>query len=78
MGSLYNTTEDMHTQGCTDDLALLVTENFLSTISELMQRVLNIVQSWCRDEELSVYPEKVELVLFTKRKKVEGLWNLLY
>jgi hypothetical protein len=65
--------EGQHTQFYTDDLALFITVKSSSTVSELMQRVLNILQSWCRAEELSVNPDKTELVLFTKRKKVDGL-----
>jgi hypothetical protein len=44
--------EGLYTHGCTDDLALLRTGKFCSTVSELMQRTLNIVQSWCRAEEV--------------------------
>jgi hypothetical protein len=37
--------EGLYTQGYADDLALLITGKFPSTVSELMQRALNIVQS---------------------------------
>jgi hypothetical protein len=37
-----------------------------------MQKVLNTGQNWCRAEELSVRPDKRELVLFAKRKKWMG------
>jgi hypothetical protein len=57
------------TQGHADDLALLVNRKFPSTVSELMQRALNIIQSCCRAEELSANPDKTKLMLFTKRKK---------
>jgi hypothetical protein len=33
----------LYTQGYVDDLALLITGKFLSTVSELMQRALNVV-----------------------------------
>jgi hypothetical protein len=36
-----------------------------------MQRVLNTVKSWCRVEKLSVNPNKIELVLFTKTKTAD-------
>jgi hypothetical protein len=36
-----------------------------------MQKALNIVQCYCRAEELSVCPDKMELLLFTERKKVD-------
>jgi hypothetical protein len=40
--------ECLYTQGYTDDLALLTTGKFPSTVPELMLRALNIVQRWCR------------------------------
>jgi hypothetical protein len=57
-------------EGYTYDLALLITGKFPSTGSELMQRAQNIVHRWCREQ--SVYSDKMEIVLFTKKKKVEG------
>jgi hypothetical protein len=40
--------EDPYTQGCDDDLASMITGKSQSTVSQLMQRALNIVQSWWR------------------------------
>jgi hypothetical protein len=35
--------EDLYIQGYVDDLALMITGKFLSTVSELIQKFLNIV-----------------------------------
>jgi hypothetical protein len=61
--------EDLYIQGYADDLALMITGKFLSTVSELIQKFLNIVQNSCRAGQLSVSPDKMELVCFPKRKK---------
>lgn len=59
--------EGSYTQGYVDDLALLITRIFPTTVSELMQRALNTIQSWCRAKVLSFNPDKMEFELFTKR-----------
>lgn len=69
----WHSKEGLHTQGYADNLALLITGKFPSTVSDLIQWSLNIVQSLSRDN-----PNKTELVLFTKSKKWMGLQNLFY
>jgi hypothetical protein len=61
----------LHTQGYADDLALLINGEFQNTVSEFTQRALNIVQSRCRAKELFVIPDKMDVVLITKRTKVD-------
>jgi hypothetical protein len=60
-------------QGYAYDLALLITGKFSNTVSEIMQGSLNKAQTWCRAKEISISPNKNKLVLFTMKKKVEGL-----
>lgn len=62
----------LHTQGYADDWGLLITGKFPSSMSELMQRSLNTVQGLCWADELSVRLDKIEPVLFTKKKKLLG------
>jgi hypothetical protein len=61
--------ESLCTQGYTDGLELLITGTFSCTISELMDRALNILieQSRCRAKKPSITPDKLELVLLRKR-----------
>jgi hypothetical protein len=60
--------EGLYTQDKADDLALLTTGKFPITLLELMEKALNIGQSWCKAKELHVNPDKMKLVLFTKKK----------
>ena len=59
-------------QAYADDGVLLVVGRFLDTVCNLMQRGLNMVQRWCEKEGLAVQPDKLELVLFTRRTNLEG------
>jgi hypothetical protein len=54
--------EGLYTQGYTDDLALLITRKFPNTVSDVMEKALNIAQRRCRAHELSVNPNKMELM----------------
>jgi hypothetical protein len=54
-----------------DHLAMMTSGKFPRTVSEYIQRDLNIVQCWYRAKELSVIPNKMELILFTEREKVD-------
>lgn len=38
-----------------------------------MQQALKTMEGWCRKKNLSVNPDKTELVPFTKRRKLEEL-----
>jgi hypothetical protein len=63
-------------QGFADDVVILISGIFLSTICDLMQRALNCVQNWCGEGEigLNVNADKTSLVLFTKRRNVESFF----
>jgi hypothetical protein len=59
-------------QGFADDIVILISGKFLSTICDLMQRALNCVQNWCVEKVLNVNANKTSMVLFTKR----GIWSV--
>jgi hypothetical protein len=59
-----------------DDISIVITGKFLSTVSELMQNALNIVQSWCREVGLTVSSNKTNVILFTNKINTPGLKNL--
>ncbi|KAK9704100.1 Reverse transcriptase (RNA-dependent DNA polymerase) [Popillia japonica] len=65
--------EGYYTQGCADDIAILIVGKNASTISELMQRALTRTEGWCGQEHLRVNPAKATLVPFTKIRKLDGL-----
>lgn len=58
----------LYTQGFSDDLASLITGDFLSTVGDLMRATLNIVEDWCLANGLKVNPVKTKMVLFSRRK----------
>ncbi|XP_048484155.1 uncharacterized protein LOC105391530 [Plutella xylostella] len=61
------------TQGYADDLVITIVGKSASTISDLMQRALRMVERWCREYELSVNASKTIIVPFTRRRILDGL-----
>ncbi|XP_063634981.1 uncharacterized protein LOC134805639 [Cydia splendana] len=60
--------EHFYTIGYADDLAILISGKFASTVCDLTQAALRIVERWCRDFDLSVNPTKTEMVMFTNKR----------
>ena len=60
-------------QGFADDGVVIIIGKVLSTLCEIMQRILYNVESWCSDRDLSVNPSKTETILFTRKCKPEKL-----
>jgi hypothetical protein len=67
---------EIHIQGYTDDICLLAVGMFPNTLSGLMQWALHTADTWCNESWLLVNPNKTEFVLFTKRKKLPGFFQL--
>jgi len=67
------TQQGVFTQGYADDRVALVVGSILSTICDIMQRILNGVEKWGRQMQLSINPEKMEMILFTRRYKPRTL-----
>jgi len=61
----------VYAQGFADDGVAVVIGCFLTTLCEIMQQVLKGIERWCMERELSVNPSKTEMMLFTRRYKVE-------
>lgn len=61
--------------GYADDLTVICRGKHLATISERTQLATKIVEEWCSKSGLTVNPEKSELVIFTKNKKLIGFTN---
>jgi hypothetical protein len=59
-------------QGFADDVVILISGKFLSTICDLMQRALKCVKNWCGEIRLNVNANKIYIVLLTKRRNLEG------
>lgn len=56
--------------GFADDIVVLTKGKYVSTLSELMQSALVVVENWCTSIELAVNPSKTKMILFTKNRKI--------
>jgi len=56
----------------------LVIGKVLKTVCEVMQAALNRVKRWCEDHGLSVNPNKTEMVLFTRKRTLPGLIQIVF
>ncbi|XP_063381255.1 uncharacterized protein LOC134667773 [Cydia fagiglandana] len=65
------------TQGYADDLVVTVRGNCQSTLSDLMQRALNTINTWCGENELSINADKTIIVPFTNKRKLDKLKPLV-
>jgi hypothetical protein len=62
-----------YTQGCADDIAILIGGKFLNIVPELFQGALSMVQEWCDRTQLSVNPQKMVVVPFTRKRDLRDL-----
>jgi hypothetical protein len=62
-----------YTVGYADDVAILVSIKFPYTVSELLQDTLRMVQQWCERTQLSINPQKMVTVPFTRKMDSRGL-----
>jgi hypothetical protein len=60
--------ENLWVQGFADDIAIVIYGKFVSTVCELIQKALFIVQTWCRGVMLSFNADKTSMVLFTNNR----------
>jgi len=65
----------VYSQGYTDDICLLAVGKFPNTVSGLIQWTLHAVGVWCIELGLSVNLDKIGLVVFTRRRKLPGLFE---
>jgi hypothetical protein len=61
------------TLGYADDIAILVSGRFPYTVSELLQEALSMVQQWLIELSLSINPQKMVIVPFTRKRDLRGL-----
>jgi len=62
-----------YTLGCADDIAILIGRKFLNLVPELFQEALSMVQQRCDRTQLSVNPQKMVIVPFTRKRDLRGL-----
>ncbi len=63
-------------QAYADDLTIVIQGKYFSTVVDLMQGSFRVVDNWCKTKGLSINPEKTEVVLFTRKRKTEGIERL--
>ena len=63
--------EGFYAQAYADDGLVLVRGQFVGVLCERMQRACRVIEEWCTENGLTVNPTKTELILFTKRKKLD-------
>jgi hypothetical protein len=60
-------------QGYVDEICLLAVCKFPITLSGLMHWDLSTAEIWCNEVGLSVNPDKIGLVAFTRKRKIPGV-----
>lgn len=61
--------------GYADYLTVLCKGKFLKILAERTQVAVKIVEKWCNEVGLSIHPDKSEIVIFTKNRKIVGFKN---
>ena len=59
--------------GFADDIAFIIRCKFASTVSEVLQNVLKKLENWCNRTKLSVNPNKMTIVPFTRLRYKEPI-----
>ncbi len=65
-------------QAYADDLAIVIQGKHLNTVADIMQGSVRLMDSWCKTKGLSANPKKIEVILFTRKRKTEGIGRLEY
>lgn len=61
-----------YVQAYADDVVISVTGTDETVLRDLLQRALILVAQWCVDKGLAVNPEKIEIVRFSRRRKLSA------
>ncbi|XP_047990715.1 uncharacterized protein LOC125229817 [Leguminivora glycinivorella] len=72
VNDLISTLNNNHyyTIGYADDIVILTSGNHTGTVCDVTRSALAIVERWCADNELTVNPNKTELVMFTNKRNL--------
>jgi ribonuclease HI len=65
-----NNTGGIHAVGFADDFCLYVSGKYLSTVKDVFQRGLNIVEAWCNNKNLSVNANKTNIMCVSRKYKL--------
>jgi hypothetical protein len=64
---------DYYTEGYADDISILINGKFPQIVSEVLQTSLCIVLQWCDRIKLSISPNKMVIIPFTRKRDIRGL-----
>ncbi|KAJ8735608.1 hypothetical protein PYW07_007228 [Mythimna separata] len=67
---------DLDVHSYADDVVACVVGPCQSTVSSILQRSLNTINTWCTENHLSVNPSKTTIVPFTRKRKLDKLVTL--
>jgi len=66
------------TYGFADDYLILLAGICISTLFDLMQQALRVVEGWCDQIGLAVNPSKTSIVLFTEKRRIPAVRPLIF
>lgn len=61
--------------GYADDLVIVCRGKYLSTLADRTQGAMKVIESWCTNVGLTVNPDKSDVVIFTRKRKLDGFKN---
>ena len=61
------------TVGYAADIAILINGKLPYTMSEVLQTALHTLQQWCKRTNLSINPNKMVIIPFTRKRDIKGL-----
>jgi hypothetical protein len=64
---------DYYTLEYADEIAVLIHGRFPSTVSELLQEALSMIQQWCERTQMSTTAQKMGKIPFTQKRDLRGL-----
>jgi hypothetical protein len=68
-----------YTVGYADDIAILINGKFPHTVAEVVLTTQCTVQNWCENTNLSINPNKMVTINFSRKRGIKGLkWFLKY
>ena len=72
------TKQRVFAQGHADDGVVLVCGKVLSTMSEIMHRILWGIEKWCKKRDLQVNPIKTVMIFFTRKYKPKSVRPVIF
>jgi hypothetical protein len=65
--------EGFHIYGYANDIAIVAGGHFLTTLRDLIEYALKIINRWCKNKGLVVNLQKTNIMIFTKKYKPETI-----